>query len=86
MRLGDLALIQRGMAFFVAALTVQLCPKMLLTSFWGGHPRAGDEGWVVADMLTMATGEVGDPVTFFVLMIPNDVLFHEKVSSFRFQV
>ena len=49
---------------------------MLVATFLGRNPGTSDQGWIVANVLTVATGEIGDPVAFFVLMKSNNPLIH----------
>ncbi len=45
-------------------------------AFLGEHPGAELPRWVVADVAGMATGEVGDPVIFLVLVETGDRAKH----------
>ena len=81
--LGDAVLPHPRMDFFVAAFTVEFCPKVCLPTLLCCDPPTSHEGWVVTDMLPMATRKVGHPVPFFVLMIPNDALLHRPAISMR---
>lgn len=49
---------------------------MLLASSDGEYPGAIDEGGLMPDMLPMATGQIGHPVTLFILVISDDRLLH----------
>ncbi len=50
--------------------------QMLLASSDGEYPGAIDEGGLMPDMLPMATGQIGHPVTLFILVISDDRLLH----------
>jgi hypothetical protein len=49
---------------------------MLLTASDGEYPRAIDEGGVMPYVLPMTTGQVGYPVTLFILVISDNWLLH----------
>ena len=60
----------------LALFTVQIGAQMPLTSSDGEYPRAIDEGRLMSDVLPMATGQIGDPVALFILVISDDRLLH----------
>jgi len=47
-----------------------------LTPCDGDYPRAIDEGGLMSDVLPMAAGQIGYPVTLFILVISDDRLLH----------
>jgi hypothetical protein len=49
---------------------------MPLTSIISKHPWAIKERWVMSNMLSMTTGQIGNPVTMLVSVITNDRLLH----------
>lgn len=49
---------------------------MLLTSMSGQDPGAVEKRGVMSNMLSMTTGQIGNPVAMLVLMIANDRLLH----------
>jgi hypothetical protein len=61
---------------FLALLAVQIGAKMFLTSSDGEYPRAIDEGGLMPYVLSMATGQIGNPVIIFILVISDDRLLH----------
>jgi hypothetical protein len=62
--------------FFVALFAVERLADHRSAAFGGLRPRAALPGRVVADMLGVSTGEVGDPVGIFVLVEAGDGLKH----------
>lgn len=70
-------------AFFncIAFGAIELFADPPGTAFLGEHPGAELPGWVVADVAGMATGEVGDPVAFFVLVKACNDVPHISTSS-----
>ena len=67
---------RRISSWFLAFLAVQMGAQMLLASSHGEHPRATDERGLMPYVLSMATGQIGDPVALFILVISNDRLLH----------
>ena len=53
----------------------------LSATFFGLHPGAVIEGWIVADVLTVAAFEHGYPVVDFILSIADDSADHSVVVS-----
>ncbi|CUS39279.1 hypothetical protein COMA1_70124 [Candidatus Nitrospira nitrosa] len=49
---------------------------MLLTSMSSQDPGAVEKRGVMSNMLSMTTGQIGNPVAMLVLMIANDRLLH----------
>ena len=52
---------------------------MLLTSIDGEHPRAIDERGLMPYVLSMTTGQIGNPVALFILVIADDRLLHRMM-------
>lgn len=59
-----------------AFLTVQQRAEMALTPVIGQDPWTIKERWVMSNMLSMTTGQIGNPVAMLVLMITDDRLLH----------
>jgi hypothetical protein len=49
---------------------------MLLTAMSGQDPGTVEERWVMSNMLSMTTGQIGNPVTVLVLVVASDGLLH----------
>ena len=64
--------IRRFFAFFA----IQDAAEMLSASFVRRDPRTAEKGRMMSDMLTMAAGQIGHPMSFFVLMVADDRLIH----------
>ncbi|KPK11194.1 MAG: hypothetical protein AMJ68_06780 [Acidithiobacillales bacterium SG8_45] len=61
---------------FVAIFTVQFGSQVPVATFFGGYPWSTGPRRVMTQMLCVTTGEIRYPVTFLVLMVINDSLFH----------
>jgi hypothetical protein len=57
-------------------LTVQGRTEMPLTPAVGKNPWAVEERWVMSNMLPVPTGQIGNPIAMFVLVIADDRLLH----------
>ncbi len=62
----------------VAQHAVQHLAKSRAASLFREHPRTPLPGRVVAHVLVVATGKLGDPVILFVLMKARDRLLHDS--------
>ena len=60
----------------VATLAVEQGSEKALASRFGDHPRPELPRWNVANVLRVTASEVRDPVSFLVLVVPNDWLLH----------
>ena len=60
---------QIGVALFAG----EFCAEMGGAALGGEDPRAEGPRWVVADMLSVAAVEVGDPVADLILVESNDL-------------
>ena len=49
---------------------------MLLATHFGQHPGPAGHRRLVTHMLSVATGQIGHPMTLLVLVISNDRLVH----------
>lgn len=61
---------------FVALLAIQMGTHILVASSDGEHPRAIREWRLMPYVLSMTTGQIGDPVTIVILVISDDRLLH----------
>jgi hypothetical protein len=50
--------------------------QVLLASGGGEYPRPIGERRLMPYVLSMTTGQIGNPVALLILMIPNDRLLH----------
>ena len=69
-----------GRSIFLALFAFQRVIEHALAAGRAGDPLADGPGGIVADVLIVSTGELGDPVPFFILVIANDGLFHQGTS------
>ena len=60
----------------LAFLTVQHLSKMLVAARFRQHPRPARHRRLVTHMLSMAAGQIGNPIAIIILVIPNDRLLH----------
>ena len=65
----------------LAEAAVQQGPEVLAAGLGGLSPGAQLPWRVVTDMLTVAAGEIGNPVLFGILMESDDWLMHAHFSS-----
>lgn len=61
---------------FVALLAIQMGTHIVVASGDGEHPRAIREWRLMPHVLSMTTGQIGDPVTIVILVISDDRLLH----------
>ncbi len=61
---------------FVALLAIQIGPHILVASGDGEHPWAVREWRLMPYVLSMTTGQIGNPIAIFILVISDDRLLH----------
>lgn len=61
---------------FVALLAIQMGTHIPVASSGSEHPRAIREWRLMPYVLSMATGQIGNPVALFILVISDDRLLH----------
>lgn len=61
---------------FLALLAIQMSTQILIASGDGDYPRAIREGGLMPNMLSVPTGQIGDPITLVILVIADDRLLH----------
>ena len=66
--------------WLVAQHAVQHLAEPCAASFFGEHPWAHLPRRIVADVLVVATGQLGDPVALVVLMKARDRLLHDSYA------
>jgi hypothetical protein len=54
---------------------------MLLTSRFSKHPRTIGKWRLVPDVLAVTTGQIGNPVGLFILVIADNRLLHTRMRS-----
>lgn len=59
-----------------ALLAIQMGAQILVASCDGKHPRAIREWRLMAHMLPMAAGQIGNPIAIVILVIADDRLLH----------
>ena len=64
--------------FFFTLFTVQHLSQVLFTARWCQHPWPEGHRRVVTNMLSMATCQVGHPITILVQVKSNDRSVHER--------
>ncbi len=64
---------------FFALLAIQMGTQVLFTSSDSEHPRAIREWRLVPYVLSMTTGQIGNPVALFILVISDDRLLHSMM-------
>ena len=69
-----------GRSIFLALFAFQRVVEHAFATGRAGDPLADGPGGIVADVLIVSAGELGDPVPFFILVIANDWLFHRGPS------
>ena len=67
---------RRFRSWFLACLAIQVSTEELLTPTGREHPRALCEGRLVPYMLPMTTGQFGNPVAIFILVVSDNGLLH----------
>ena len=67
-------------AFLVAADAIELAAKPSLPAFLRRRPQANAERRLMADVLPMPARQIGHPISVFVLMKTDDLLFHPPSS------
>lgn len=67
-------------AFLVAADAVEFAAKPSLAAFLSRRPQAHAERRLMADVLPMPARQIGHPISMFVLMKTDDLLFHPPSS------
>lgn len=70
---------------FVAFLAIQIGTHILIASGDGEHPRTIRERRLMPDVLSMTTGQIGDPVTILILVISDDRLLHIAMTFLRLE-
>ena len=60
----------------IALLAVQRGAQIPLSSGDGEHPRAIREGRLMPYVLSMTTGQIGNPIAIVILVISDDRLLH----------
>lgn len=61
---------------FLALLAIQMSTQILIAAGDGEHPRAIREGRLMPNVLSMPTGQIGDPIAIVILVISDDRLLH----------
>jgi len=62
--------------FTVAFQALQNLSKSGGTTVFGFHPGPIGPGWIMPNMLSVSTLQLGDPVIQFILVKPGDSLLH----------
>lgn len=70
------------LTLFFTFFAIQLSAEKKPPSFLRQHPRSTGHGRLMPHMLAMSTAKIGHPMTFFILVIPDNVLLHD--GSFAF--
>jgi hypothetical protein len=65
-------------AFLVAADAIEFAAEPSLPAFLRRRPHANAERRLMADVLPMPARQVGHPISVFVLMKTDDLLFHHR--------
>lgn len=68
---------------FLALLAIQISTQILIASGDGEYPRAIREGGLMPNVLSMPTGQIGDPIAIVILVIADDRLLHIVVTPVR---
>lgn len=61
---------------FLALLAIQISTQILIASGDGEYPRAIREGGLMPNVLSVPTGQIGDPIALVILVIADDRLLH----------
>ena len=72
------AVVQIGRCVLIALATRKNLPESTVPTRRGADPGATGPRWVVANVLVVTTLEFGDPMSFVVLVEPDDSLVHEN--------
>jgi len=67
-------------AFLVAADAIEFAAKPSLPAFLRRCPQAHAERRLMADVLPMPARQIGHPISMFVLVEADDLLFHPPSS------
>lgn len=67
-------------AFLVAAEAIEFAAEPSLPAFLRRRPQAHAEWRLMADVLPMPARQIGHPISMFVLMKTDDLLFHPPSS------
>lgn len=70
---------RRISSWFLALLAGQIGAQMLLSPRDSEYPRAIDERGLMPYVLSMTTGQVGNPVALLILVIADDRLLHSAM-------
>lgn len=68
---------------FLALLAIQMSTQILIASGDGDYPRAIREGGLMPNMLSVPTGQIGDPIALVILVIADDRLLHIVMTPAR---
>lgn len=68
---------------FLALLAIQISTQILIASGDGEYPRAIREGGLMPNVLSMPTGQIGNPIALVILVIADDRLLHIVVTPVR---
>jgi hypothetical protein len=66
------------LSLLLAFFAIQLGPEKGPPPRFRQHPRPAGHGRLMPHMLPMTTLKIGHPMAFFILMISNDVLLHDR--------
>ena len=61
---------------FFALFAIQDRPQLLFPALGRHDPGTAEKRRMVPDMLAVSTGQIGHPMSFFILMIAHDGLIH----------
>ena len=70
-----------GAAFLVAADAIEFAAEPSLPAFLRRCPQAHAERRLMADVLPMPARQIGHPISVFVLMKTDNLLFHPPSSA-----
>lgn len=59
---------------------------MLAAALAGNDPRPIHKRWLMSHMLAMAAGQIGHPVSLFILMIADNGLVHDVLERRLFAI